>query len=78
MSLLSFVEWLAGTRGSIALHESLYMYPLIESVHVLTLVPVRRSRGAARSSACSASALRSVPVTEVTAGCSRGRTPASW
>jgi len=32
-----FCEWLATTRGSIALHESLYMYPLVESVHVLTL-----------------------------------------
>ena len=32
-----FAQWLAGTRGSIALHESLYMYPLIESAHVLTL-----------------------------------------
>ena len=37
MSLLPFSEWLAGTSGSIALHESLFMYPLIESVHVLTL-----------------------------------------
>ena len=37
MSLLVFCEWLANTRGSIALHESLYMYPLVESVHVLTL-----------------------------------------
>jgi hypothetical protein len=37
MSLLPFCEWLAGTSGSIALHESLYMYPLVESVHVLTL-----------------------------------------
>ena len=37
MSLLGFCEWLAGTRGSIALHESLYMYPLVESAHVLTL-----------------------------------------
>jgi hypothetical protein len=37
MSLLSFVEWLAGTSWSIALHESLYLYPLIESTHVLTL-----------------------------------------
>ena len=34
---MSFVHWLAETRGSIALHESLYMYPLIESAHVLTL-----------------------------------------
>ena len=37
MSLLPFCEWLASTRGSIALHESLYMYPLVESAHVLTL-----------------------------------------
>lgn len=37
MSLLAFCEWLAATSGSIALHESLYMYPLIESVHVLAL-----------------------------------------
>jgi hypothetical protein len=37
MSLLPFCEWLAGTSGSIALHESLFMYPLIESLHVLTL-----------------------------------------
>ena len=37
MTLLPFCEWLASTRGSIALHESLYMYPLVESVHVLTL-----------------------------------------
>jgi len=38
MSLLGFCEWLAATRGSIALHESLYMYPLLESAHVLTLM----------------------------------------
>jgi hypothetical protein len=37
VSLLPFCEWLASTRGSIALHESLYTYPLVESVHVLTL-----------------------------------------
>jgi hypothetical protein len=37
MSLLPFCEWLASTSGSIALHESLYMYPLVESAHVLTL-----------------------------------------
>jgi hypothetical protein len=34
---VSFVEWLAATRGSIALHESLFVYPLVESTHVLTL-----------------------------------------
>lgn len=37
MSLSHLCEWLASTRGSIALHESLYMYPLVESIHVLTL-----------------------------------------
>ena len=37
MSALPFLEWLASTRWSIALHESLYMYPLVESAHVLTL-----------------------------------------
>ena len=37
MSLLPFCRWLAETPGSIALHESLYMYPLVESAHVLTL-----------------------------------------
>ena len=37
MSLLSFCQWLADTPGSIALHESLFMYPVVESLHVLTL-----------------------------------------
>jgi hypothetical protein len=37
MSLLPFCQWLADTPGSIALHESLFMYPLVESAHVLTL-----------------------------------------
>ena len=37
MSLLPFCQWLAETPGSIALRESLYMYPLVESAHVLTL-----------------------------------------
>jgi hypothetical protein len=32
------MEWLAGTRWSIALHESLMMYPLIESTHVLAIM----------------------------------------
>ena len=37
MTPLSVFEWLAGTEWSIALHESLWMYPLVESTHVLTL-----------------------------------------
>jgi hypothetical protein len=35
--LMRFLEWLANTPWSIALHESLWVYPIIESVHVLTL-----------------------------------------
>jgi hypothetical protein len=38
MSLLAFCEWLAATDNSTALRESLYMYPLIESSHVLFLM----------------------------------------
>ena len=37
MSLLRLCEWLATTPGSIALHESRYMYLIVLSVHVLTL-----------------------------------------
>jgi hypothetical protein len=37
MSLLGFCEWLATTPGSIALHESRYLYLIVLSVHVLTL-----------------------------------------
>jgi hypothetical protein len=37
MSLMPFVEWLDTHAWSTALHESLYMYPLTESVHVWAL-----------------------------------------
>jgi hypothetical protein len=37
LSLLRFCQWLEGTSGSISLHESIWAYPIIESVHVLTL-----------------------------------------
>ena len=37
MSPLEMAEWVATTPWSVALHESLYVYPLIESVHVLTI-----------------------------------------
>jgi hypothetical protein len=36
--MLRFLQWLDETTWSTALHESLYMYPLIESAHVLTLM----------------------------------------
>ena len=35
--ILEFCKWLASTKWSIALHESLYMYPWIESAHVLSI-----------------------------------------
>lgn len=33
----SFLEWLGNTRWSVALLESYYVWPLVESTHVLTL-----------------------------------------
>jgi len=33
--MLEFVEWLSLTPWSVDLRESLYMYPWIESAHVL-------------------------------------------
>jgi hypothetical protein len=38
VSLLAFCEWLAATENSTALRESLYMYPLVESSHVMFLL----------------------------------------
>jgi hypothetical protein len=38
VSLLPFCEWLARSEWSIALHESLYAYPLVETAHVLSLL----------------------------------------
>jgi len=35
--LAAFCQWLAGTPASIALRESIWVYPIVESMHVLTL-----------------------------------------
>ncbi len=35
--MLQFCQWLAATPWSVALHESIWVYPIVESVHVLTL-----------------------------------------
>ena len=35
--MLDFVVWLSETEWSIKLHESLYLYPWIESTHVLSI-----------------------------------------
>src|SRR5499427_2652457 len=64
MSLLRFAQWLADTPWSVALHESLYGYPIVESIHVwalclfvgLTVVLDLRLTGLT---------FRSVPVSEV-------------
>ncbi len=37
MLLYSICEWLAATPASIALHESLYLYLIVLTVHVVTL-----------------------------------------
>jgi hypothetical protein len=37
VSLFQFVEWLNEIPSSIALRESVWMYPIVESVHVLSL-----------------------------------------
>jgi hypothetical protein len=37
MNLAPLIEWLEGTAGSVAIRESLLLYPLIETTHVLTL-----------------------------------------
>ena len=37
LSIRSALEWLAATSWSVALHESLYVWPLLESTHVLCL-----------------------------------------
>jgi hypothetical protein len=36
--ILRALEWVAGTPWSIALRESLYVWPLVESTHVLSLM----------------------------------------
>jgi hypothetical protein len=64
MSLLPFCEWLASTAGSIALRESLYTYPLVESVHVWTLA-VFVGLAAVLDLRLLGLALRQVPVTEL-------------
>ncbi len=35
--MLDFLTWLAGTSWSVALRESLYVWPFVESTHVLSL-----------------------------------------
>jgi hypothetical protein len=64
MSLLPFVEWLHETPGSVALRESLYMYPLTESFHVWTLA-LFVGFAALLDLRLTGMLLKTVPVTEV-------------
>jgi hypothetical protein len=64
--LMTFVTWMGETRGSIALHESIYMYALIESTHVLTLC-MFVGLAALLDLRLLGVALRNVPVTRVIA-----------
>jgi hypothetical protein len=66
MSLLRFCEWLAATPGSIALHESRYMYLIVLTVHVLTLC-VLVGTTAMLDLRLLGLTLRRVPASEVTA-----------
>ena len=66
MSLLHFCEWLANTPGSIALHESLWGYPVLESVHVLALC-LFVGMAAALDLRLLGAALRRTPVSEAAA-----------
>jgi hypothetical protein len=61
----TFCDWLATTSGSIALHESLYMYPLVESAHVLTLC-LFVGLAAVLDLRLVGAAFRRVPVSELT------------
>jgi len=65
--LLAFCEWLAETPWSIALHESLYVYPVVETIHVLSLMLFVGSV-AFLDLRLLGWTLRGVPVSEVSAG----------
>jgi hypothetical protein len=64
MSILRFCQWLADTNGSTALHESVFMYPFVESVHVWALT-VFVGFAAVLDLRLLCCALRRTPVSEV-------------
>src|SRR5712691_137525 len=66
MSLLPFCEWLATTPGSIALHNSLYVYLIVSTVHVVTL-SLFVGTAAMLDLRLLGATMRSVPVSEVAA-----------
>jgi hypothetical protein len=66
MSLLRFCEWLATTPGSIALHNSLHVYLIVSTVHVVTL-SLFVGTAAMLDLRLLGATLRRVPVSEVAA-----------
>lgn len=62
--LLGFFDWLATTPGSVALHESLYAYRIVSTVHVVTLA-LFVGTAAMLDLRLLGATLRSVPVSEV-------------
>ncbi|MBI2795656.1 MAG: hypothetical protein HYX65_03000 [Gemmatimonadetes bacterium] len=65
MTILSALEWLAHTPWSVALHESQYVWPFTESIHVLTLTLFVGS-AVMLDLRLLGLALRDVPVSELT------------
>ena len=65
MAAAGFVAWLADTAGSSALRESLHVYPLIESAHVLSIALFVGSIAMVDLRLLGA-AFRAVPVSELT------------
>ena len=66
MSLLRFCDWLAATPGSVALHNSLYMYLIVSTVHVVTIA-LFVGTAAMLDLRLLGAAFRSIPVSEVAA-----------
>src|SRR5262245_46648887 len=64
MPLLRFFDWLATTPGSIALHNSLYVYLIVSTVHVVTL-SLFVGTAAMLDLRLLGATLRNVPVSEV-------------
>lgn len=65
MNLLEFFTWLESTGGSTSIRESILLYPIIETTHVLTLALFFGFIGL-MDLRLTGLALREVPVTQIT------------
>ena len=77
MNLLPFMQWLEATPGSIAIRESIMVYPLIETTHVLTLC-LFLGLIALWDLRLAGVGLRGVPISHVASACCPGRCSGSW